>query len=46
LPRVPSVLVPGQNTQLNPLHPVARDLVVAEILHWPFDPRLARAAEK
>lgn len=41
LMRVPSVLVPGHNYLLNPLHPDARDFVIAEILNWPFDPRLA-----
>ncbi len=39
--RVPSVLVPGQNYLLNPLHPDARNIAIVEILHWPFDPRLA-----
>jgi len=39
--RVPSVLVPGHNYLLNPLHPDARKITIAEVLNWPFDPRLA-----
>jgi RES domain-containing protein len=40
LMRVPSVLVPGNNYLLNPLHPDARNIAIVEILHWPFDVRL------
>jgi RES domain-containing protein len=42
--RVPSVLVPGHNTLLNPLHPDAHQIAIAETLNWPFDARLAGSA--
>lgn len=40
--RVPSALVPGNNYLLNPLHPDARKITLAEVINWPFDPRLAK----
>ncbi|OYY92865.1 MAG: hypothetical protein B7Y41_13985 [Hydrogenophilales bacterium 28-61-23] len=42
--RVPSVLVPGNNFLLNPLHPDAVKIQISGILNWPFDPRLAGTA--
>ena len=38
---VPSAVVPGFNYVLNPLHPLAPDLVISDVLRWPLDPRLA-----
>jgi RES domain-containing protein len=39
--QVPSVIVPrARNFLLNPAHPDAVNIVVAEIIHAPFDPRL------
>jgi hypothetical protein len=34
--RVPSVLVPGNNYLLNPLHPDTGNILIAEVLHWPL----------
>ncbi len=34
--RIPSVLVPGNNYLLNPLHPDAGNILIAEVLHWPL----------
>lgn len=44
--RVPSVLVPGHNYLLNPLHPDARNIAIVEVLHWPFDARLAGGSSR
>ena len=39
--QVPSVIVPrARNFLLNPAHADAADIVVAEVIHAPFDPRL------
>jgi RES domain-containing protein len=39
--QVPSVIVPhARNFLLNPAHPDAATIAVAEVIHAPFDPRL------
>lgn len=40
--RVPSAIGQGQNYLLNPTHPDAARVVVAEVLRAPFDPRLLK----
>lgn len=38
--QVPSAIGEGRNYLLNPAHPDASQITVAEIIHAPFDPRL------
>ena len=40
--QVPSAIGQGQNFLLNPAHPDAARVAVAEVVHAPFDPRLLR----
>lgn len=40
--QVPSAIAQGKNFLLNPAHPDATKIIVAEIFHAPFDARLLR----